>query len=322
MDDQPKEKLNSFAEDVLSGLSSSPKFLSSKYFYDDAGSELFLKIMELPEYYLTRAESEIFHRWKGEISRAFLAEGENFELVELGAGDGVKSAILIEHLLRKNADITYSPIDISAKAVDYLTQKFRAEFPGLDVQPKHGDYFRILESLKTESPRRRIVFFLGSNIGNFNREQTFDFLNRLRDRINTADLLFIGFDMQKDPDDILAAYDDRAGITAEFNLNLLARINRELGGDFKLDEFQHYATYQPIECAARSFLISWEDQTVAIGALNQSFFFRKWEPIFMEVSQKYRFEMIAEFAASANFEVVNNFSDDRSYFTNSLWKAV
>ena len=315
-------KQNTFAEDILYGLSATPKFLSSKYFYDDEGSRLFQQIMDLPEYYLTRAEFEIFQARTRQIYEAFTARNKSFDLIELGAGDGTKTAVLIDYFLKEKADFTYSPIDISREAVDFLTEKFKSEFPDLKVNAKTGDYFRILETLKSESTRPKILLFLGSNIGNFSRAQALEFFNKLHNAMNESDLLFVGFDLQKDPHVILQAYDDAQGVTARFNLNLLKRINRELGANFDLEKFSHYAIYRPVECAARSFLISREIQTVYIESLNTSFDFKQWEPIFMEISQKYSLEMIEELAASSGFEIKQSFFDSRNYFVDSLWRKV
>ncbi len=320
MQPQSAAKQNTFAADVLAGLSAAPKFLSSKYFYDDEGSRLFQEIMKLPEYYLTRAEFEIFETQAAEIFDAFANGDSKFDVIELGAGDGTKTAVLIEHFLAQAVDFNYSPIDISQEALDVLSTKFRRKFPELSMNPKTGDYFDILETLKTESNRRKILLFLGSNIGNFSRVQNLKFLRHLRDAMNDDDLLFIGFDLQKDPHVILNAYDDPQGITAEFNLNLLKRINRELGANFDLEKFLHYAIYRPTEYAARSFLISREEQTVYVEALGQSFEFKAWEPIFMEISQKYDLEMIENLARESGFEVKQNFFDSRKYFVDSLWK--
>lgn len=310
-----------FAEDIRKGLSANPKTLSSKYFYDDEGSKLFQQIMDLDEYYPTRTELEIFQTQTAEIFEAFTKNSAEFDLVELGAGDGTKTAILTEYFLRAKANFTYAPIDISQEAVDSLTVKFAASFPELRIKPKTGDYFQILESLKTESERPKILLFLGSNIGNFSHAQSLDFFKGLHSVMNKDDLLFIGFDLQKNPRTILAAYDDKSGVTAEFNLNLLRRINRELGANFDLENFSHYATYHPIDGAARSFLISRITQDVFIESLNQTFKFKAWEPIFVEISQKYTWEIIENLAHSSNFEVLENFSDSKCYFVDSLWKV-
>ena len=320
METSTSPELTTFAEDVLRGLSSTPKQLSSKYFYDDEGSRLFQEIMKLPEYYPTRAEYKLFTEQTEAIGRAFTEGSEKIDLIELGAGDGTKTAVLIEHLLKQNIDFTYSPIDISKEACDALSEKFNTKFPALKIEPHHGDYFKILDSLKNGSGRRKVILFLGSNIGNFNREQAVDFFRHLRSVMNTDDRIFIGFDMQKDPRVIVMAYDDAAGVTAAFNLNLLRRINRELGADFDLEKYSHYAQYRPVECAARSFLISREKQTVHIAALNRIFEFEQWEPIFMEISQKYTTTMIEELAAESGFETAVTFLDTENFYCDSLWR--
>jgi dimethylhistidine N-methyltransferase len=315
-------ELTQFAEDVLRGLSSTPKQLSSKYFYDDEGSRLFQEIMRLPEYYPTRAELKIFTEQTDAIHDVFVDNAPAIDLIELGAGDGTKTAVLIEHFLKNDTDFTYSPIDISQEANDALSARFREKFPELRIDPHPGDYFQVLTSLKNGSQRRKVLMFLGSNIGNFQRDQAVDFFRQLRAVMNPNDRLFIGFDMQKDPRVIVAAYDDPQGVTAAFNLNLLRRINRELGADFDLEKFSHYAQYRPIECAARSFLISREKQTVNIAALGRSFDLEQWEAIFMEISQKYTRAMIEDLAAESGFEIEADFFDDVNFYTDSLWKPI
>jgi len=237
MTSKTSPELTQFAEDVLKGLSSSPKQLSSRYFYDDEGSRLFMEIMKLPEYYPTRAEMKIFTEQKAEICEAFTEGSDAIDLIELGAGDGTKTSVLIEHLLATGVDFQYEPIDISQEANDALEKRFKEKFPDLRIDPHTGDYFKILGSLEKDNGRRKVILFLGSNIGNFLRDNAVAFFRSLRDVMNENDRLFVGFDMQKDPRTIVAAYDDKQGVTAEFNLNLLRRINRELGADFNLDNF-------------------------------------------------------------------------------------
>lgn len=315
-------ELDSFSDDVEIGLTSEPKFLSSKYFYDDEGSRLFQEIMKLPEYYLTRSELEIFTTQSAEITSAFGTKSEPFDLIELGAGDGSKTSVLVNFLILQNANFRYVPIDISAEALTHLTNKFHEEFPNLEMKTEQGDYFKTLETFSKLSGKKKIILFLGSNIGNFSEVQALSFFKELRDAMNTKDLLFVGFDLHKNPKTIVNAYDDSQGVTAKFNLNLLKRINRELGADFDIEEFSHYASYHPIERAARSFLISRKDQTVMINSIGKSIEFKKWEPIFMEVSQKYGLEMIEQLAKNSGFEVIQNFFDENNFYTNSLWKTV
>lgn len=315
-------ELTKFAEDVLAGLTSTPKQLSSRYFYDDEGSRLFMEIMKLPEYYPTRAEFKIFEEQTDEICRAFTDGAIGIDLIELGAGDGAKTAVLIHHFLKEGIDFTYSPIDISQEANDALSTRFRTMFPDLKISPLTGDYFKVLGSLKNGSGRRKVLLFLGSNIGNFQQDKALGFFRELRAVMNANDRLFIGFDMQKDPRVIVAAYDDPEGVTAAFNLNLLSRINRELGADFDLSKFSHYAQYRPVECAARSFLISRERQTVTIKALNRSFDFDQWEPIFMEISQKYTRAMIEELSSDSGFEIEQEFYNPDDFYIDSLWRPM
>lgn len=317
-----EKKQNTFAEDILEGLSAEPKFLSSKYFYDDEGSRLFQEIMKLPEYYLTRSESEIFLRQTAEIFAAFEADKTEFDLIELGAGDGTKTSILIDYFLKQNAAFRYIPIDISSEALNFLTEKFLQQFPALDIKPERGDYFKTLETFSNESDRKKIILFLGSNIGNFSEVHALRFFTELRNVMNERDLIFIGFDLHKNPKTIVNAYDDSQGVTAKFNLNLLKRINRKLGADFNIEEFSHYASYHPLERAARSFLISQKDQTVEISSLGEKFQFKKWEPIYMEVSQKYNEQMIEKLALESGFSVGENFYDDNKFYLDSLWKPI
>ncbi|MEQ1921396.1 MAG: L-histidine N(alpha)-methyltransferase [Pyrinomonadaceae bacterium] len=321
MESSTSTELSQFADDVLRGLSATPKELSSKYFYDDEGSRLFQEIMTLPEYYLTGCENEIFSSQGGGIYLEF-ADGNvsPFDLIELGAGDGTKTAILIDQCLLQGADLTYSAIDISQEALDALSTKFRAEFPSLKMETQTGDYFRILETLKSENGRRKVLLFLGSNIGNFGADQSVSFFRSLREVMSDNDLLLIGFDLQKDPHVIANAYDDAAGVTAKFNLHLLTRINRELGGNFDLDKFTHYANYRPIEGSARSFLVSREKQSVRIEALGRDFEFDQWEAVFMEISQKYSLKMIDDLAAESGFMIKHNFFDSKNYYCDSLWR--
>ncbi len=315
-------KQNTFAQDVFEGLTDDPKHLSSKYFYDDEGSRLFQKIMKLPEYYLTRSEQEIFREQTEDIYTAFQGDQSEFDLIELGAGDGTKTSLLVEHFLRRKCKFRYVPIDISSEALNFLTKKFRSEFPNLDIQTEQGDYFKTLETFHEKTDKRKIILFLGSNIGNFSEEQALGFFKHLREVMNNNDLIFIGFDLHKNPKTILNAYDDSLNVTARFNLNLLKRINRELDANFETDNFLHYAGYHPLERAARSFLISQKKQTVEIKALDRKFEFEQWEPIFMEVSQKYNLEMIETLANKSGFEIIKNFFDENRFYTNSLWKPV
>ena len=309
-----------FAKDTLEGLSSEQKFLSSKYFYDDKGSKIFQDIMQMPEYYLTDCELEILKSSKQEILNDFSAEEAHFELVELGAGDGLKTKILLSHFLSKNIDFKYSPIDISEDAVKNLLTDLKKEIPELKVNGLIGDYFELIKDIKVNGYSKKIVLFLGSNIGNFNEQTSLEFFKHLKEVLNPQDQVFIGFDLKKDPDIILNAYNDPHGHTSAFNLNLLNRINQELNANFNLTVFKHQEVYDPQTGTAKSFLKSIKKQEVEITDLNEIISFEEGELIFMEISQKYDMEMIMDLAEKSGFEIVRNFYDHRQYFVNSLWK--
>lgn len=314
--------LSTFAEDVREGLLQTPKTLPSKYFYDEQGDKLFQTIMGLGEYYLTRCEFEIFSEQKEAILRSFLGDDDAFRLVELGAGDGTKTKVLMSHFLEAGADFTYNPIDISQNVLDQLKGDLGNALPDLKVEPIQGDYFDALEELNRHHSRKEVVLFLGSNIGNFSNEEAELFLGKLADNLSEGDLLLIGFDLMKNPQTILNAYNDKLGVTKEFNLNLLTRMNNELGADFDIEKFKHFPTYNPINGETRSHLISTADQKVYIEVLDTTFHFDAWEAIHTEVSQKYSPKMIEQFAAKAGFRIVENFTDECSYYVDSLWEKI
>ena len=311
--------VSNFAEDTLKGLSSSPKYLLSKYFYDEGGSRIFEEIMRMPEYYLTDCELEIFEIHKTDISREFMSGDEGFRLIELGAGDGLKTRILISQLNENNIHFTYHPVDISETSLHKLSQSLKQEFPTVKVHGHLGDYFQTLHQLKELTPK--VILFLGSNIGNFTHSESVMFLEEVKGMMNDGDKLLIGFDLKKDPEIILTAYNDPQGLTAAFNLNLLCRINDELGADFNIDNFTHREEYDPETGTARSYLISMKKQQVHFPELGRTFFLGEKEKIYMEMSQKYDLQMINLLADQSGFEVTRNFYDKRHWFVNSLWKV-
>ncbi|MCF8367464.1 MAG: L-histidine N(alpha)-methyltransferase [Bacteroidales bacterium] len=313
-------KLSQFAIDISNGLTSMPKHLGSKYFYDAKGSRIFQKIMQMPEYYLTSCEEEIFLNQKHLIYEVFSQHGKPFEMVELGAGDGMKTKILLNYFLQRNSNLKYIPVDISEKAVVDLVNELETELPTLDVNGKVGDYFQLINELSQTGKTPKILLFLGSNIGNFNEPESIRFFKQLKEIMNPDDMLFIGFDLKKDPEVILKAYNDPYGYTSSFNLNLLRRINEDLGADFELLKFDHHEVYDPQTGTAKSYLVSKDKQSVYIHDLNQTIEFDKWETIYMEMSQKYDMKMIRDLANNSGFEVVRNFYDKRQYYMNSVWK--
>jgi dimethylhistidine N-methyltransferase len=308
-----------FALDVLVGLSSHPKRIASRYFYDDAGSELFRKITDLPEYYLTAREAEIFETHKDELAR-LLSEGP-FNFVELGPGDGRKTRILLDAMLRARLDFHYVPIDISESAIRGLTASLSGAFPALETRGLVSEYFAGIRWLLQIKGRHTLVLFSGSNIGNFSQPEASVFLRSLWNSLDDGDRVLIGFDLKKDIDLMLAAYNDRHGVTRAFNLNLLRRINRELGGTFDLDRFRFYSTYDVFSGSMNSYLVSLERQDVFVETIGQTFSFRPWEPIQTEYSYKYLESDIARLAAETGFRVERQFYDGKRHFTDSLWRV-
>lgn len=312
--------ITQLAEEVDMGLSSTNKQLSSKYFYDDEGSRIFQKIMAMPEYYLTNCEYEVFTRNKKDIAHSFCDGHCVFDVIELGAGDGSKTQFLLNYFVQNNYNFQYIPIDISEGAINTLSKNLKKEIPGLDIRGKVGDYFEMMEDLNRFDHNPKIILFLGSNIGNFSFRQSVDFFKQLASVMNSSDKLFIGFDLKKDPSVIQAAYNDPHGHTRDFNLNLLTRINHELGAAFDISKFRHVPHYDVHQGAAKSYIVSTCKQSVRVEALDKSFHFRKWESIYTEMSQKFDEYSIKELAESAGFSVRNNFYDSRNYFVNSLWR--
>lgn len=310
--------LSELAADTLQGLSANPKFLLSKYFYDDIGSSIFQDIMHMPEYYLTDCEMEIFSTHKSAILDAFEMGNKQLEIIELGAGDGLKTKILLSHFLENDIDFRYIPIDISEKAVINLVRDIKNQIPGLTVEGLIGDYFELIEKLNGK--KRKIILFLGSNLGNYNYDESLQFLKHLRAVMHNGDMILIGLDLKKDPELILRAYNDPHGHTSAFNLNLLQRINNELDADFNLADFSHEEVYHKQSGKAESYLVSQAEQIVNIKTLDRNFEFKAGERIFMEMSQKYDSTMIEELADNSGFEIVMNFNDHRHFFVNSLWR--
>lgn len=314
-----RSKATQLYEDVIAGLTASPKHLSSKYFYDAAGDKLFQELMACDEYYPTKCELEIFKDKTDDICDAIIGAGDAFDLIELGAGDAMKSSFLLTRLIEKRALFSYLPIDISENVISYLTVTLPVTLPGLQLTGLNGEYFDMLEKAAAISNRRKVVMFLGSNIGNMQHDDAAAFCAELRNHLSEGDMLLIGFDLKKNPATILAAYNDKGGITRRFNLNLLERINRELGANFDVSKFEHYPTYDPESGACKSYLISTCQQQVKIGAATIRF--HKDEYIFMEISQKFTPEQISEMAGEAGFEQASLFYDSKKWFTDAMWIA-
>jgi L-histidine N-alpha-methyltransferase len=314
-----KSNSNTFFNDVIKGLSATPKRLNSMYFYDAAGDKIFQELMDCPEYYPTNCELEIFQTKTAELALALMGKGDAFDLIELGAGDATKSSHLLKHLQDKQVDFTYLPIDISSNVINYLTVTLPVTIPGLNITGLNGTYFDMLKQAASLSNRRKVVLFMGSNIGNMPVTEAVEFCKVLREHLNPGDMAVVGFDLKKSPKTILAAYNDSTGITKRFNLNLLHRINRELDGNFDVSQFDHYAMYDPETGACKSYLISLQDQLVTIGT--ETIRFVKDEYIYMEISQKFTVMQTDQLAANSGFRPVELFFDDKKWFLDAIWVA-
>lgn len=311
--------LEKFRIDVLTGLSSNPKRLSSKYFYDKKGDELFQRIMACPEYYLTRCELDIFQNQTDKLA-ALLSNGSSlpFDLIELGVGDGIKTRFLLDELIPTKVNFNYLPIDISANILAELETNL-SHLESLNIKTLQGEYLDMLKEASRISGNRKVVLFLGSNIGNMGMNDAKQFCQEVRSLLRPGDLFLVGFDLRKNPQTILNAYNDKQGITREFNLNLLQRINNELGADFEIDRFIHYPTYDPPTGACKSYLVSSVKQTVRIG--DNTISFKEGEWIYTEISQKYSLSEIKSLAVDSGFAVLENLTDKKDWFVDSIWSA-
>ncbi|MEM0931544.1 MAG: L-histidine N(alpha)-methyltransferase [Bacteroidota bacterium] len=309
-----------FEQEVHEGLTAYPKYLSSKYFYDEVGDRLFQDIMAMPEYYLTDRELSIFEKYKEEITAIFIKDGSPFSVFELGAGDGKKTKVLLQEMINRQAHFDYRPIDISQNVLDQLEASLKTEIPEVTVNTLQGTYFDTLRDIGNANGKRKVILFLGSNIGNLLHPLAIEFLKNIKDSIAPEDFIFMGFDQKKHPQVILDAYNDKTGITEAFNKNVLTRINKEMGGTFNLDDFLHWEVYDPETGTAKSFLVSKIQQEVFIESLDLKVRLKKWETIHTEISQKYDDEVVAWLAEKSGLKIVTSFSDDDENYKNYIFK--
>lgn len=309
-----------FADDVRAGLLATPKALPPKYFYDALGSKLFEAICLLPEYYLTRAEREILERHSGEMLDAV---GSPVEIVEFGSGSGEKSRLLFDRAFERQPTLHYFPVDISESALRASADAMLDEYPTLAITGYASDYDGAIAAMRDRERTgvRRLALFLGSNIGNLDERAACSFLSGVRATLDHGDALLLGADLRKDPDVLLDAYDDPLGVTAAFNLNLLGRINRELGGDFDLKRFSHVAAWDEADGCMRMHLASLVEQTVEIQALGIRISFAEGETIHTEDSRKYDIAAIDRIAIATGFERVRTWTDAGGRFSSNLLVA-
>ncbi len=314
---------NAFAEEVREGLTSRPRVLQPKYFYDELGSQLFEAICLLPEYYLTRAESEILNRYSDEIVTSIKGP---VRLVELGSGSADKTRHLIEALLRNQSELHYLPVDISDLSLERSSEELLHVYPRLRITAYAADYFTALRALSEagvlqRQDKRTIVLFLGSNIGNFDPEHARDFLREIRKMLVPGDGLLVGADLKKSADLLEPAYDDALGVTAAFDRNLLVRINRELGGDFDVKNFKHRAHYNEQLGRVESHLVSLAPQRVRIRAIDLEIFFEEGESIHTENSYKFDLKQLADMARQTEFSLERTWFDNLRLFSFNLFAA-
>jgi L-histidine N-alpha-methyltransferase len=303
---------DSFLGDVIAGLSSRPRELPCKYFYDERGSRLFDRICELPEYYPTGAELEILATHAPDMARHL---GPGRLLVELGSGSSVKTRLLLDHLIQPAG---YVPVDISLQHLDRSAAALAVDYPALEISPVSADYSTDdAIPLPFTAPGAAAVFFPGSSIGNFSPEEATSLLGRIAQLVGPGGSLLIGIDLKKDPNVIQRAYNDAAGVTGEFNRNILRRINRELRGEFLPEAWHHHAFYEPVAGRVEMHLVSQVAQSVRIGDL--AFSFEEGETIRTECSYKYTVEQFAEMASG--FEVDSVWTDDGRRFAVLLLRA-
>lgn len=308
--------IEQFAKDVDIGFSAQEKTLSSKYFYNKLGDELFVKIMNMPEYYLTRAELEIFTQKTAQmIEHLELDSRRHFELIELGAGDGTKTKKLLAAMNANSVSYDYIPIDISSNALETLVANVSKDLPNISIKPRQGDYFECLHSLKN-SDHPKVVLFLGSNIGNMPDDIACQFLQHLSDNLNAHDKLLLGVDLIKPAAVVLPAYNDKKGITCAFNLNLLQRMNDELEAEFNIEAFEHAPEYDEVSGVAKSYIKSKCEQEVVIKAIGKAYRFSAGEKIHTEISRKYSDKIVNDIISDTAFDVVTKMTDNNNYFAD------
>lgn len=313
-----RDPLAGFSEDVRKGLSAHPKRFLPKYFYDELGSQLFEAICLLPEYYLTRAENEILQRYSDDIVASISGQKT---LVEMGSGSASKTRLIIEALLRRQSELLFMPVDISATALESSSRILLQSYPRLTIEAYAADYFAGLAALGKKPRPRTLALFLGSNISNFDLDEALRFLRALRSVLQKGDALLLGADLKKDPAILEAAYNDALGVTSAFNLNVLARINRELGGTFDLRAFKHRAFYNQSEGRIEIYIESLADQHVRIEKLDLDIEFAAGELIHTENSYKYDKTGIAQLAVATGFELSHTWLDSQERFSSNLLLA-
>lgn len=318
---QSATEASPIAADVLRGLTAPSKSLPPHLFYDAAGSALYERITELPEYYPTRAEREIFEtQADAMIARASLGWPGPLNLVELGAGSASKTEVLLRAVLRRQPACHYIPVDVSVTALEQARRRLAASLPRVRVSPLAMTHARAFDAM-THVPPRQLVLFIGSSVGNFEDDEASRLLADLRSALGDQTTVLLGTDLRKSADVLLPAYDDSAGVTAAFNKNVLARINRELGGHFRLDQFRHVALWNDAASRIEMHLESTRAQSVTVDALGIQVAFRAGETIHTESSIKYTLPRVERLLERAGFALDHTYFDAQERFATHLCRA-
>lgn len=315
------------SEDVIQGLTSNPKSIPCRFFYDDRGSQLFEKICDLPEYYTTRTEAWILNQYAGEIAQVT----GNCNLVELGSGSSTKTRILLDAYARNiNADYInscdlksckYLPIDISDGILKTSVLQLQSQYSSFEICGLLGTYDQALTYLASSLEEPQMIFFLGSSMGNFTQQESDHFFHRISQTLKSGDYFLLGVDLQKSPEVLEAAYNDSQGVTADFNLNMLAHLNWYFQGNFDLNLFQHQAIYNQAEAQIEMYLHCLQDHTVSLDILNLQIPFRSGESILTEISRKFDLQIIQSQLLAHHLQPLKVWTDPKKWFALILSQA-
>lgn len=298
------------AREVIEGLTRTPKTIPPRYFYDSRGSQLFEKICQLPEYYPTRTEAAILTKYAPEIARITKVS----ELVELGSGSSTKTRLLLDAYSSLNSSLLYVPIDVSSSILQESAYSLLSDYPHLKISGKVATYQQALEQIADSYSERKIIIFLGSSIGNFDRHQCDRFIEQIGNTLNVGDYFLLGIDLQKPPEILTAAYNDSQKVTAAFNLNMLQHLNSRFAGNFNLDLFGHQAIYNTVNNQIEMYLVSQKAHSVALNTLDLTVNFTEGEKILTEISRKFDPEKMTAYLQQKGLNLIQNYTDLQRWF--------
>jgi L-histidine Nalpha-methyltransferase len=315
--DQYQNSQNNHSEDVIQGLTQTPKSLPPKYFYDDRGSELFEQICELPEYYPTRTEALILSQYANEIAQIT----GKCELIELGSGSSTKTLFLLDAYQQIDSLCRYMPVDVSAGILKTSVLKLEKKYPSLSIEGIVGTYEQALAEIASTASQSRMIFFLGSSMGNFTPQENDHFLCQIAHTLNPGDYFLLGIDLQKPKDILEAAYNDAQGVTAAFNLNMLAHLNWRFQGNFDLDSFTHQAIYNQTDAQIEMYLHCQKSHWVFLEALDYKVFLEAGESILTEISRKFDLEIMQKELETHGLKTLKTWTDSQQWFGLILCQA-